>query len=79
MIARNPANFHAEYMDVVQHWSPDSEKYGGGDALITIMMMGLELSPTLYMEYSISVATAGYALPLRTEEPQRSNGDPGRP
>ena len=51
MIGRNPANYHAEYMDVVQHWSHDSEKYGGGDALITMMMMGWELGQTLYMEY----------------------------
>jgi hypothetical protein len=51
MIGRNPANYHAEYMDVVQHWSPDSERFGGGDALVTMMMMGWELNQTVHMEY----------------------------
>lgn len=51
MIGRNPSNYHVEYMDVFQHWSQDSERFGGGDALITAMMMGWELEPTIYMEY----------------------------
>lgn len=51
MIGRNPANYHAEYMDVVQHWSPDTEHFAGGDALVTMMMRGWELGPTVYMEY----------------------------
>ncbi|MBK8134755.1 MAG: hypothetical protein KA401_00295 [Anaerolineae bacterium] len=51
MIGRNPSNYHAEYMDVYQHWSPDTEKFGGGDSLITAIMMGWELKQTIYMEY----------------------------
>lgn len=51
MIGRTPSNYHVEYMDVVQHWAPDTERFGGGDALITAMMFGWELNPTIYMEY----------------------------
>lgn len=51
MMGHNPSNYHAEYMDVWQHWAPDTERFGGGDGLITAMMMGWELDKTIYMEY----------------------------
>lgn len=51
MLGHNPANYHVEYMDVAQHWSPDSERYGGGDGLITLMLRGWELDRTVLLEY----------------------------
>lgn len=51
MIGRNPSNFHKEYMDVWQHWCQDTEKYCGGDGLVTVMMQGWELHPTVQLEY----------------------------
>ena len=43
-------NFHAEYLDVVQHWSPTSAKYAGGDALVTFLFEGWELRSEVKVE-----------------------------
>ena len=43
-------NFHAEYMDVVQHWSPSSAIYAGGDALITFLFEGWEMGSEVRIE-----------------------------
>lgn len=51
MLGHSPSNYHVEYMDVTQHWSPDSERYGGGDCLITMMLRGWELDRKVLMEY----------------------------
>src|SRR5690606_15045014 len=43
-------NFHAEYLDVVQHWSPTSAHYAGGDALVTFLSQAWELCPEVKVE-----------------------------
>lgn len=50
MINRNITNFHVEYMDVIQHWCPNSEKYAGADSLLTMMYEGWEMKDTVIRE-----------------------------
>ncbi len=47
---QNPTNFHVEYMDVAQHWSPQSERYAGGDALLTAIYDGWHIGDTIQRE-----------------------------
>jgi len=42
-----PKNHHAQYLDVTHHWSPRSEKYAGGDCLLTAIQRGWEISETV--------------------------------
>jgi hypothetical protein len=37
MVTFDASNSHFEYMDVVRHWSPKSEKFAGGDAVVTLL------------------------------------------
>lgn len=41
------SNYHVQYMAVTQHWSPGSEKYAGGDALVTALHNGWEMNPVV--------------------------------
>ena len=50
MVAFDASNSHFEYMDVIRHWSPVSEKYAGGDALITLMSNGWQIGETVFYE-----------------------------
>ncbi len=50
MFNPNPANFHVEYMDVTQHWNPESAHYAGGDCLITALFRGWQINPVVYQE-----------------------------
>lgn len=50
MVSFDASNSHFQYMDVVRHWSPISEKYAGGDALITLFNAGWHLSETVFFE-----------------------------
>jgi hypothetical protein len=50
MVTFDASNFHFEYMDVVRHWSPKSQRYAGGDALITLMAEGWNLKETVFYE-----------------------------
>lgn len=43
-------NHHVSYFEVNRHWSPGSEKYAGGDALLTALRHGWDLQSTVYME-----------------------------
>ena len=45
--APNLTNFHVEYMDVVQHWSPNSEKFAGADSLLTLLYDGWQMNRTV--------------------------------
>lgn len=49
-MAENISNFHVEYMDVVQHWSPNSEKYAGADSLLTMIYRGWEIKNPIMRE-----------------------------
>ena len=44
MINHKTTNHHVDYLDVEQHWSPKSEKYAGGDGLVTALDRGWEIS-----------------------------------
>jgi hypothetical protein len=44
------SNYHVQYMSVTQYWSPTSEKYAGGDALVTALHHGWKISPTIQLE-----------------------------
>jgi hypothetical protein len=50
MINRNTTNYHVEYMDVNQYWSPRSQQYAGGDALITALANGWEMKDQVVCE-----------------------------
>lgn len=50
MVAFDARNAHAEYMDVVRHWSPESEAYAGGDALVTFLNQDWRLGETVLVE-----------------------------
>lgn len=50
MDTNTAANFHLSYMDVTQHWSPNSESYAGGDQLVTSLFEGWEVQPIVYLE-----------------------------
>lgn len=49
-MAENISNFHVEYMDVIQHWSPNSEKYAGGDGLLTMIYRGWQVKNPVMLE-----------------------------
>lgn len=44
------SNFHAEYMDVTQYWSPVSQPFAGADQLITLLSEGWQMGPTVKRE-----------------------------
>lgn len=44
-------NYHVSYPDVFRQWSPECEKFAGGDSLVTALMHGWEFSTkTVYYE-----------------------------
>lgn len=50
MVTFDSLNAHFEYMDVNRHWHPRSEKYTGGDALITRLNQGWQIRDEVYEE-----------------------------
>ncbi|MCU0495713.1 MAG: hypothetical protein MUF87_00015 [Anaerolineae bacterium] len=50
MLNHNQINYHVEYMDVSQHWCPVSEKYAGGDCLITALSKGWQMNDVIQTE-----------------------------
>ena len=50
MVTFDATNSHFEYMDVTCHWSADSQKYAGGDALVTFLHDGWEMAETVFYE-----------------------------
>ena len=50
MLAENPADRHFEYMQVIRHWHDGSEKYAGGDCLLTALYNGFEPDGSVYRE-----------------------------
>ena len=52
MVTFDASNFHFEYMDVVRHWSPNSQQYAGGDVIVTLLNNGWQIGETVrYEEY----------------------------
>lgn len=47
MIHYNPSNHHFAYMDKIRHWHPPSERYTGGDSLLTALRDGWEVAPVV--------------------------------
>lgn len=48
---QNNVNFHVQYLNITsQHWSYSSEKYAGGDHLLTALERGWEVSETVKLE-----------------------------
>ena len=65
---RNESNYHAQYMDVMQHWSEESEKFAGADALITALADGWELGRDVQVEefhFSGNRSIRIYNIPLK--------------
>lgn len=50
MVTFDSANSHFEYMDVVRYWSPTSQSYAGGDALVTLLCQGWAIAETVFHE-----------------------------
>ncbi|MDZ4766338.1 MAG: hypothetical protein SGI73_17490 [Chloroflexota bacterium] len=43
-------NLHAHYPDVIKHWSVVSERFAGGDALLTKLRKGWDIDGAVYAE-----------------------------
>ena len=43
MVGNTSSNFHVDYVDVTQHWHSKSQKYAGGDCLVTLFFNGWEI------------------------------------
>lgn len=50
MAQRHLLDYHVQYIDVMRHWSPKSQKYCGGDSLVTAIYQGWHLNETIYVE-----------------------------
>lgn len=44
------SDFHVEYPLIIRHWSPLSEKFAGGDCLITAISRGWQVVGDIYRE-----------------------------
>ena len=44
MFGNTTANYHVQYLDVIKHWHPSSERFTGGDALLTALYNGWEMA-----------------------------------
>ena len=45
-----PDAFHIDDEDFFRHWSPESEKYGSGDALIGLLYQGWHVTGVVFRE-----------------------------
>lgn len=43
-------NLHAHYPDVIKYWSQTSERFAGGDALLTKLRMGWDIEGAVHAE-----------------------------
>lgn len=50
MVVLDSMNAHFSYMDAVTHWCPRSQRFTGGDALITCLDKGWEIEPEVFYE-----------------------------
>lgn len=51
MMNRNQVNFHVQYQDITsQHWSYSSEKFAGGDHLLTALARGWAIDETVTLK-----------------------------
>ena len=50
MVTFDSLNAHFDYLDVTRHWHSESEKYAGGDALMTYINEGWSLKETVFLE-----------------------------
>lgn len=44
------ANFHADYPDIKRYWSDTSQRYAGGDHLMTALQRNWKMSSVVYEE-----------------------------
>jgi hypothetical protein len=67
---KNISNYHAQYMAVLQHWSEESEKFAGADALITALSDGWEFGRDVEVEryhFSGNRSIRVYNIPLKRD------------
>ncbi len=50
MVVLDSSNAHFSYMDVVSHWCPRSQRFTGGDALLTYLDEGWKIEPEAFYE-----------------------------
>lgn len=50
MATKGSSDFHMDYMDVTQHWHPQSQKYAGGDHLLTALYNDWQMDETIFRE-----------------------------
>ena len=48
---QDSSNSHSQYPDFSRHWCDTSERFAGGDALLTAMNRNWEVEPTCYEEH----------------------------
>lgn len=49
-MAIQSTDLHVEYPDMTRHWHPLSERFAGGDALLTALQRGWEISGTIWAD-----------------------------
>lgn len=49
-MAQDSMNLHSAYPDMMQYWSPTSEKFASGGALLTRLRRGWQVSNVCYAE-----------------------------
>ena len=51
MMNQNQVNFHVQYQDITsQHWSYSSERFAGGDNLLTALSRGWEIEEKVQLK-----------------------------
>ncbi len=50
MLDSNPSNWHYAYRRIVRRWHAASEKYAGGDCLLTAINDGWDITPPVMAE-----------------------------
>lgn len=51
MMNQNQVNLHVQYQDITsQHWSYSSERFAGGDHLLTALSRGWEIEETVLLK-----------------------------
>lgn len=50
MAILDSSNAHFAYLDVITHWCPQSQRFAGGDALLTYLDEGWEIGTKVFYE-----------------------------
>ena len=75
MFENTLSDYHVQYLDVVKHWHALSERYTGGDALLTALYNGWEMIGEIVREshwYAGMRSVTVYRVSLRRDDEQQT-------